>query len=73
MYQTLRIIFTILSALCVTVVLPVGALLGLTWAIGCAVGAFIFFVIMLFFKQKQEESNPQTQEPDFMDDDNIQK
>ncbi len=67
MYQTLRIIFTLLSALCVAIVLPVGVFLSLEWAIGCAVGAFIFFVIMLYFKQKQEESNPENKDPDFMD------
>jgi hypothetical protein len=73
MFQTLRIVFTILSAICIAIVIPVGVFGGLTASVVCAVAAFIFFVIMLFFKQKQEESEPQPKEPDFMDENDIQK
>lgn len=67
MFQTLRIIFTLLSALCVALVLPVGAFAGLTYALICVALAFVFFVIMLYFKSKQEQSNPDdAPTPDFM-------
>lgn len=68
MFQTLRIIFTILSALCVAVVLPVGAFAGLTYALIFVALAFVFFVVMLFFKNKQEELETErtTEKPDFI-------
>ena len=58
MYEKLRILFTILSALCLTVILPATAMGG--WLYlgifgGCA---GIFFFAILICKQKQEESEP---------------
>ena len=69
MYEKLRILFTILSALCLTVILPATALGG--WLYlgifgGCA---GIFFFAMLICKQKQEENEPlkkDEQEKDFI-------
>ncbi len=63
MFQTLRILFTILSAICIAVVIPVGAIGGFVWAVLCAVAAFVFFLIMLYFKRKQEELDPENQNP----------
>ena len=53
--KTLRILFTCISALFIAAVLPIGAIFSWAWAGVCAVGAFIFYFLMLFCKQKQEE------------------
>lgn len=53
--KTLRIIFTVISAIFVTSVIPVGAIYSWLAAGVCAVGAFLFFGLMLLCKQKQEE------------------
>lgn len=59
MYLKLRIIFTILSAICVAAVFPIGFIFDLVPAIVCAGVAALFFLIMLFFKKKQEtQENP---------------
>ena len=75
MFQTLRIIFTVLSAICIAVVIPVGAIGGIVAAVLCAVAAFVFFAVMLFFKRKQEELDPENQnhEPDFFSPENADK
>ena len=71
MYKNLRIIFTILSAICVTAVLPVGAFLNFTWAIITALIAFLLYLLMMACKQAQEKQdtanekntpNPMTQQ-----------
>ena len=54
MYLKLRIIFTILSALCAAAVIPIGSVFGFVWAGICAVGAFLFFVVMKICKTNQE-------------------
>ncbi len=62
MYKHLRIIFTILSAICIAAVIPVGALLGWSAAIYCALGALLFFLVMMICKQKQISSEDSEQE-----------
>ena len=47
----LQITFTVLSALCVAAFMPIGAWLGWGWAIGCALVAVVFFLLMLLCKQ----------------------
>ena len=59
MFKTLRIFFTILSAICIALIIPVGAFFGWFWAIGCALFALLFFVIMLIFKQSHENQEQQ--------------
>ena len=54
MYKVLRILFTILSALCVTAAFIIGAYFGLTWVFISALSALFFFMLMLLCKQKQE-------------------
>ena len=54
MYLKLRIRFTILSALCVAAVVPLGAFLGWTWAGLSAVAAFCFYLVMRICKVNQE-------------------
>ena len=58
MFLKLRIILTILSAICAALVLPLGTWFGLLWAIIAAVSAGIFFLIMLICKQEQEKREP---------------
>ena len=66
MFLKLRILFTVLAAVCATLVLPVGTWFDLGWAIAVAVLGVAFFVIMLLCKQQQEleegafESNTDT-------------
>ena len=50
----LRIIFTILSALCIAALIPLGALFGWAWVGYCFLGALLFFVLMLLCKQSQD-------------------
>jgi hypothetical protein len=50
----LRIIFTILSALCVAAIVPLGAALGWAWVGYSFFGALLFFALMIFCKQSQE-------------------
>ena len=55
MLLKLRILFTILSALCLAFALTAGALWGYIWAITLGVGALVFFMAMLICKQAQEQ------------------
>lgn len=54
MAKILRIVFTILCAICIALVIPVGALWDWTPAIGIGVVALLFFGLMLLCKQAQE-------------------
>ena len=58
MFLKLRILFTILAAICLAVILPAGALFGKTWFFVFGGGAASFFLAMLICKQKQEELDP---------------
>ncbi len=51
--KTLRILFTVLSAVCLAAFLPVGALAGWGYAAICAAGALCFFALMMICKQNQ--------------------
>lgn len=64
MYLKFRIIFTILSVVCVAALLPVGSFFGLGWAGLCAVLALLFFGLMMLCKQNQaiEECKQQREE-----------
>lgn len=68
MYLKLRIIFTILSAICLAFVLPAAALLGWVWFGVFAGGGAVFFIAMLLCKQAQEAADPlhKENEPDFI-------
>lgn len=54
MYKYLRIIFTILSAICIAAAIPLGIFFDFPGVIGAAAGALLFFVLMLLCKQSQE-------------------
>jgi len=62
--KTLRIIFTIVSAIFIACVIPVGALVSWTWAIICAMGAILFFGLMMLCKQSQEEHDKRARHDD---------
>ena len=53
--KTLRILFTLIAAVFVALVIPLGALVSWGMAGICVLGAFLFFGLMLLCKQKQEE------------------
>ena len=55
MFLKLRILFTILSALCVATALTAGALWGFVWTILLGLGALLFFMLMLTCKRAQEQ------------------
>jgi hypothetical protein len=63
---TLRIIFTILSALCLAAILPAGTFGGMPYFFICAGGAGVFFLLMLLCKRKQEVNEPKEKTPDFL-------
>lgn len=65
--KTLRIVFTVISAIFIALVIPVGALHSWTAAILCAMGAFLFFGLMLLCKQKQEEDDRRARHDDLSD------
>ena len=68
--KVLRIIFTILSALCLAAILPAGTFGGLPHALICAVGAGVFFLFVLLFKKLHEKKSPNEPEPDFLNTEN---
>ena len=71
MFLTLRIIFTVISAIFIAVAIPVGAIFGFDKAIFCVIAAFFCYCLMLLFKRKQENLVEQSQpkEPDFFNPD----
>ena len=61
----LQITLTILSAICIALVIPLGAWLGFGYAIGLALAALMFFMLMKLCKQTREfreETNAPTEE-----------
>ena len=67
MLVKLRILFTILAALCVAAVVPVGTFFGMIGAMICVVLGIMFFSIMLGFKNAQEKKeNPPEEHVDFL-------
>ena len=54
MYQKFRVFFTILAALCVAAILPIGSIFGFGWAGLCIVFALLFTGLMILCKQNQE-------------------
>ena len=63
----LQIALTILSALCIALVIPLGSWLGLGWAIGLALAAVMFFMLMKLCKQTlqfREKTDEQAEKTD---------
>ena len=69
MFLKLRVFFTILSAICLGLTLPLGAMLHYIWAVVMGLGALLFFLLMLIFKQEQEkkESANDSKSPTFFE------
>ena len=61
MYLTLRILFTILSAICIAIAIPAGVWFNFTATVVCAALAFVFYLVMLTFKLKHESLNSTTE------------
>lgn len=62
MYKNLRIIFTILSAICLAAVIPMGMLFDYPGLFGALIGAGIFFMLMLLCKQSQESAEKKAEQ-----------
>ena len=48
---TLQILFTVISAMLIAAIVPVGIFLGWGWSGACGILAVLFFVLMLLCKQ----------------------
>lgn len=69
MLTKLRIIFTILSALCIAAAIPLGMFFDLPAVILCILGAIVFFGLMLICKKRagvkeEQETPPSTKKQD---------
>ena len=64
MFLRLRILFTILSAICLAALFPVGTFFGWGWAGACGLVAFLFFGVMLLCKQSQQMQESSTTDGD---------
>ena len=62
MFLRLRILFTILSAIFIAALFPVGTFFGWGWAGACGLIALLFFGFMLLCKQSQENNQPSPDE-----------
>lgn len=71
MWKTLRILFTVLCALCLAALFLVGTFGDLPWLLVTLLAAAIFFALMLFCKRKQEslKHRDDPPAPDFMNTD----
>lgn len=54
MYKNLRIVFTVLSAICLAAAIPLGIFFDYVGIVSTLLGAGIFFMLMLLCKQSQE-------------------
>lgn len=59
-----RILFTVLSALCLVCLLPAGTLGGLPYFLSFAGAAALFYLLMLLCKRSQSKDQPP--DPDFL-------
>lgn len=66
--KILRILFTVLCAVCLLAVFPVGTFLDMGYVLPILLLAGLFFLAMLYCKNRQErkESENKTPEPDFL-------
>ena len=64
--KTLRIVFCVLSCVCVAACVPAGVWLGWLWVIGFIALAALFAAGMYFCKSKSEETP--NRKPDFTDE-----
>lgn len=71
MFLKLRILFTILSAICLVVIIPVAVWGGFVWFFIVGGGALLFFALVLLCKQAQEKKEGAKNKPttDFLSPD----
>ena len=69
MFLKLRILFTILSAICIGLAITAGVIWGPIWTVILGLGAFLFYLLMRVFKQYQENEEAKTtdKQPSFLD------
>ena len=67
MFLKLRVLFTILSAICLGLAITVGLIWGFIWTVILGLGALLFYLLMLIFKQSQENEEAKTNQPSFLD------
>ena len=67
MFLKLRVLFTILSALCLAFALTAWAIWGPIWLAILGLGALLFFLLMRIFKQAQENEEAKNSQPSFLD------
>ena len=60
--KNLRILFTILSAICIAIAIPVAAFADFTGLLVCAFLALLFFWLMLLCKERQKDEPPTQEE-----------
>ena len=65
--KTLRIVFTVISAIFIALVIPVGALHSWPAAILCALGAFLFIRLRLRRKHKPHAHDRRARHDDLSD------
>jgi hypothetical protein len=70
MMKTLRILFTILCAICLAVAMPLGTFFDWLWALPCLLLAGVFFMLMWICKGAQEnqerKQNPPKPQGDYL-------
>ncbi len=68
MFLKLRVLFTVLAALCLAVIVPAGVFGDFLWFIILGGAALLFFGLMLLCKQAQEkaEHKDDPPAPDFL-------
>lgn len=72
--KTLRILFTIVSAVCIAAFVPVATIFGWGYAALCAAGAVCFFALMLLCKQSEENKKTEhASQGDFLAESPIDK
>ena len=68
--KTLRIICTVICALALAAIFPVGTFLGLPYVLGLVLLGGVSFLLMLIFKNRQEAAeekrNPTPPQGDFL-------
>lgn len=64
--KKLRILFTVLAAICLVAIIPMGMFLDWIGFLVCGVPALIFFLLMLLCKQTQEKQENQNGSADFL-------
>ena len=68
MFLKLRVLFTILAAVCLALILPILTWFGWIGFGACGFAALLFFGLMLLCKQLQEAKEPQSSTTETPDD-----